>query len=270
MNKKLLCKGFIMLGLLLFFSLLIPCLPLNTATAKAASTEKNTSETYRLNLKSNTIAKGKSFILNVYNVGDNAKIHFKSDDQDIASVENDGTVYAHKVGTTNINAIIRDGGDPVVLTCEVTVGPPAVSVKWTSSRVILGFGKTDTLSVILKPINTAEDAKYSSKNDDIVSISPGGRASANNYGFTYLFAMIDDTDSAGNQKYDTCYAIVVSPDNVSKLDNYFKDHMELNKISEADLTSALYKYFNDDPKRAESDNLISNLDHYLDKEFNLD
>jgi hypothetical protein len=270
MKKNFLGKCFITLGLLLFFTLLVPCLPVFTVTAQASSSEKDKSDNYRLNLKSVFIAKGKSFTLKAYNVGDNAKVHFKSDDEEIASVNGDGVVIANKLGTTNINVIIKDGSDSTNLTCEVNVGPPAVSVKWTQSRVIIGLDNSDTLKVILKPSNTAEDARFSSKKDEIVSISPGGRITANKYGLTYLFAVIDETDSDGRQKYDTCAVIVVSQDNVSQLEDYFREHTELNRISEADLNSALYKYFNDEPDRASSSNLVSNLNRYLDKEFGLD
>lgn len=264
MKRNFISKCLISLGLLLF------CIVLNAATAQpvtaqAASTEKDKSDTYRLSLKSITLVKGKTFTLRVFNASD-ARISFKSEDSEIASVNDDGDIYARRVGETDIHAIIKYGSDSDSLTCHVTVGPPAVSVKWTHSRVIIGIDRTDTLNVILKPSNTAEDAKFSSQDSSIVSISSGGRITARSYGFTYLFAEIDADDSDGSSKYDTCGVIVTSHDNVSKLEDYFNDHPELDKIPESELNRALSKFFNNE---FDQSSLISDLNRYLKKVFDL-
>ncbi|MDF2944260.1 MAG: hypothetical protein K0S01_3118 [Herbinix sp.] len=274
MFKKLLCKCFITLGLLLFFTLLIPLTSYNVATAEAAIIDKEKNEDYRLNLKSITLVKGKSFTLKVYNLSENAKISFKSDDAEIASVSDDGIVTANKVGTTNITVTIKDTS----LVCEVIVGPPAFSIKLTRSRIVLGLNNSDTLKVILKPSNSAEDARFSSYAPTIVSVSTGGRATAKELGMTYLFAEIDATNNDGTRKFAVCSVIVVNTDDVSLLETYFSEHPELDSISEADLIKALDDFFNgkSDGTAASAkivevskSTMVNNLNRYLEDKFDL-
>lgn len=268
MKKKLIKKCFLTLGLLLFFTLLIPSY--NTQTALAGSIDKEKNGDYKLNLKSLPLVKGKDFTLKVYNLKDNSKISFKSEDSEIASVNDDGVVYGKKVGSTTITAIVKDGSNSTSLTCDVEVGPPAFSVKITKSRVILGISNTDQLRVILKPLNTTEEARYSSYDSSIASVSINGRVTGKSFGLTYLFAEIDAKDDDGNHKYSACPVIIVDSDVVSDLEAYFDKHPELDLVSEADLNSALDKFFNSDTARKYSNsNLVDALNKYLDNKFDL-
>lgn len=269
MKKKLFSRCFITLGLLLFFTVLLTFAPFNAATVQASETGKEKSEAYRLNLTSIILAKGKSISLKTYNVGDNAKISFKSDNQEIASVSDSGIITANKVGDTVITVVIKDGTNAASLSCAVTVGPSAISVKWTQSRVIIGVDDTYSLKVILKPSNTAEDAVYDSDNSSVVTITPGGRITAKAYGLTRLKAYIDATEEDGSKKHDTCIVIVTSKDNVTKLDDYFSNHTELDSLSQSDLNSALSKFFNEDFDQTKSAAVVGSLDKYLKETFNL-
>ena len=265
MKKNFFGKCFITLGLLLFLTVLIPFIPFSTATVQASEIGKEKSEASRLNLTSIILAKGKSIALKTYNVGNNAKISFKSDDQEIASVSDSGFITANKVGSTVITVIIKDGANTTSLTCDVTVGPSAISVKWTQSRIIIGIEDTYSLNVILKPSNTAEDAVYESENTSIVTVSPGGRITAKGYGLTKVNAFIDATEADGSKKHDTCIVIVTTKESVSKLEDYY----ELGKISQSDLDAALSKFFNENFDSKKPDSLESSLDKFLKETFNL-
>lgn len=267
MKKKVLYKYLIMFGLFLFLTALVPFLPGSTVTVQAADTGKEKSDGSRLNVSKISIAKGQTYTLRTYNVGEKATIYFKSGDEEIASVKDDGLISAKKVGTTVITVTIKDGSVSTSLTCDVLVGPAAVSVKWTQSIVFLSVDSISQLDVIRKPNNTVEDAKLTSMNSDIVSITPGGRASAKAYGYAELRAYINDTDSNGLQKYDSCGVIVTSLDNVSKLEDYFNEHTELNQISNKDLLSALDKFFNSEYDQTSSTDLINSLNRYLTTKF---
>jgi Bacterial Ig-like domain (group 2). len=269
MKKRIFTKCFILLGLLLFFTLLFPYFPSGLSTVQAAETGKEKSKNYQLNLSSVILAKGKTISLNIYNLGVNAKITYKSDDKDVASVSDNGIITGNKVGDTVITVVIKDGTDATSLTCNVTVGPAAISVKWTQSRVIIGINNTNSLDVILKPSNTGESATYDSSDPGIVSVSPGGRITANDYGLASINAYIDALDDSGVQKRDTCTVIATSQDNVSKLEKYFSDHTELDSIPVSDLNTALKKFFNTSDKPGSSSTLISDLDKYLKKSFDL-
>ena len=270
-NKKYFSKCLITLGLLLFLTLLIPFTSYSSGVAYANSNtvpEKEKND-YRLNLKSITLVKGKSQMLKVYPLGD-AKVSFKSDDSEIASVSEDGIVTGNKVGATNITVTVKDTVGITNLTCSVTIGPPAISVKWTQSRIILGIEKSEVLRVILKPSNTTEDAKFYSDEQAIVSITTGGRITAKGYGMTTVIAQIDTTNPDGSNKKSECCVIVTSQDNAPLLEAYFNEHPELALIPEYDLNAAFLAFFNSDSNTATTTNLVDSLNRYLNKLFDLE
>lgn len=244
MNKKFLCRCLISLGLLLFFTFLPQIMPTSVSIARASDIEKEKNNEYRLNLRAITLVNGKSFTLKVYNLEKDAKVSFKSADPEIASVSDDGTFTAHKVGSTTITATVRRRGTSTPLLCEVTVGPPAFSVKLTQSRLILGVDQSFLLEAILKPMDTAELSKFSSRDSSIASVSSGGRVTAKKVGMTYVFAEIDYTNPDGSRKFSSCSVIVSNPEDVSSLNDYFSSRVELSMISETDLSQSLYEFFN--------------------------
>jgi len=269
MKKKFLCKYMAFLGLIFLFTFLTYILPASGNIAFATDVEKEKNE-YRLNLRNVTLVNGKSFTLKVYNLEEDAKITYKSANPEIASVNDDGTVTANKVGTTTITAIVKRGSASTPLTCDVTVGPPAFSIKMTRSMIILGLEQSDLLEVIMKPSNTAELAKFSSYDPSIVSVSSGGRVTAKKIGMTYVFAEIDATNPDGNRKFDSCKIIVCNPDDVSLLKNYLSTHTELSLVSDASLSKALFEFFNSSQTESLSgDSLIESLQKHLDSAFNM-
>jgi hypothetical protein len=269
MKNNLIKKCFLSLGLFLLLSLLISFSNLNVVMVQASTNGTEKSDDYRLNLKSVSIVKGKTFALKVYNVNANAKVTFKSGDAEVASVSDDGVITANKIGNTAVTVTIKAGTQTSTLICDVTVGPPAFSVKLTRSRLVIGLDKSDFLNVILKPTNTVEVARFSSYDYNIASVSIGGRVTGKQLGLTYLFAVIDATDSDGSQKYSRCTVIVTSSDNAPLLESYFADHPELDLIAVDELDTALNNFFNVKYDAASSSSLVSSLNRYLDDKFNL-
>lgn len=294
MNRKFLSKFIISLGLLLFFVFLPYIMPNSVSIVQASEIEKEKNNEYRLNLKTITLVNGKSFTLKVYHLEEDAKVTFKSADPEIASVDENGTFTAHKVGTTTITATVKRGTTTTSLTCEVTIGPPAFSVKMTRSMIILGLDQSDLLEVIMKPSNTAELAKFSSFDPSIASVSSGGRITAKKLGMTYVFAEIDATNPDGSRKFASCKVIVTKPEEVSLIKGYFSNHPELSFISENELSNALFEFFNsskatttDSSTSVSTDNLTNTsqtdsqtgtesnhsiaeaLDNYLNSKFDL-
>ena len=276
MKKNKFCKCLITLGLLLFITLLLPLSSYSVATAHAASIDKEVKNSYRLNLKSVTLVKGKTFTLKVYNLGANSKVSFKSDDAEVASVSDDGTITANKVGTTTVTVTIRDGIDRTPLKCDVTVGPAAISVKWTQERAFVGLNNEDILKVIIKPDNTTEVARFSSYDSSIAAVSSGGRITAKKIGMTYLFAEIDATNLDGTRKFAICTVFVTDSKDAPLLSEYFSNRTELNRISNYDLNKALDEFFNGGSAEAAvtaegstESGLIKALDDYLEEKFKL-
>jgi len=268
--KKKLCKYLLSLGILLFISVLLPFTPWNSSAAKAANMEVEKEGDYKLNLKALTLVKGKSYTLKVYNLSQNAKVIYKSDDVGVASVNEIGEVTANSVGTTKVTATVKEGATITNLICEVTVGLPAFSVKATKSRIIIGLDKTDFMNVVLKPSNTVEVAKYSSYDSSIASVSTGARITAKKIGLTYVFAEIEAVSDLGTRKFTRSVVIVTKAEDASLLESYFTEHTELNSISEDDLTKALDEFFNKQYDPTSTSSLINSLDRFLNDRFNLE
>lgn len=261
--KKKLCKCLIALGLVLLFTSLIPF-----SAAKATTVEVDKENGYKLNIQSTTLVKGSTYALKVYNLNEGAKVIYKSDDEEVASVDN-GVITANKVGTTTIKATVKDGITITNLSCNVTVGLPAFSVKLTKSKIILGLDKTDLLNVILKPSNTVESARFSSYDSSLVSVSIGGRITAKKIGLSYVFAEIEATNADGTRKYSACTVIVVKPEDVTALETYFNDHPELDYADPVELNKAYFEFFNSKYNPETTTSLINSLNSYLDEKFGL-
>ena len=196
------CKGYPknyigMLGLVLVLVLTLGVFA-TPVYAQAAAPE------LKLNVKTKTLVTEKTYQLKVYNLADTQTVTFKSDHPEFASVDENGLVSANAVGTALITATVKNATKTVKqLECEITVGPPAISVKLTQPTIILMDGRKALLKTILQPLNTVEKAKFSSLDNLIASVSSAGRITARSIGTTYIVAAID------NGKYDTCQVIVI-------------------------------------------------------------
>lgn len=273
MNKKSICKCFITFGLLLFFTVLLPFTSYDVATAKAANlgTDKEKTDSYTI-VKSVTLVKGKSYTLSVFNLGEKAKLSFKSNDSEVASVSNDGKITANNVGSAVVTVIIREGGTKTTLTCDVIVGPPAISVKWTKERVILGLNSEVIQKVIIKPDNSPEGATFFSNDETIATVSSGGRINAKKIGMTYVFAEISPS-ADGTRRYTTCAVYVTNPSDTTALENYL-NLPEFGRVSSSDLYKALNDFFSSGSAAAAvsadgTSTLINDLDKYLDGKLKL-
>lgn len=211
-------KCIIVLGFVFFFALFSAKAPEITAFSKEVTENPDTQpqpETQaeiKLNVKTKALVKDTKYTLKVYNLSGNQKASFKSSDSSIASVDEEGVVCGIANGTAVITVTVKDGLKTVAsLTCEVTVGPPAISVKWTKSEIVLAVGKRMTLKTILLPYNTAEAVKFYSSDTEIATVTSTGKITAKSEGDTYVFAMID------NGKFDFCKVTVVDQDTYDQM-----------------------------------------------------
>ena len=118
------------------------------------------------------------------------------------------------------------------LTCEVTVGPPAISVKWTKSEIVLAVGKRTTLKTLVLPYNTTEAVKFYSSDTEIATVTCTGKITAKAEGDTYVFAMIE------NGKYDFCKVSVVDQDTYDQLFDSTVDDIPDIELEEGALENA--------------------------------
>ena len=186
MRLKSLLNGLFIFGLILFLGV---CLPYNNMlTAYAVETQD-----IKLNVNSQTIVKGKTLSLYVYNLIEGQTVTFVSSDPAVASVDEYGVVTGNLVGTATILVTVMEGENTVdILSCDVKVGPPAISVQFSRLELNMVVGQKLTLERIVLPLNTAETAKFSSYNRTIATVSAGGRVTAKAEGSTYIFAQLDN------------------------------------------------------------------------------
>lgn len=191
MRLKGYLKGILIFSLLLFLGIFLP-LPGTTTVANAEEARE-----IKLNVNNQKLVKGKSFSIKVYNLSENQTVSFRSTSPTIASVNEKGVVSANQVGMATIVATVTEGDSVVtMLTCKITIGPPAISVQFTKLQITLEVGESYTLKRIVQPLITTEDPQFSSYKKNIASVSAGGRVSAKAIGETYIFAQISNGNFA--------------------------------------------------------------------------
>lgn len=195
-------RRLIAFGLVLILALLLP-LPGNVTAARAADEAAE----IKLNVNSQAIVKGKTFSLCVYNLCEGQTVAFRSMIPEIASVDETGLITANAIGSTTIVVTVTTSTETVaVLSCEIIVGPPAISVQFSTLELNMVIGQKLTLERIIQPLNTVECAKFSSYDAKIASVSAGGRVTAKAEGSTYIFAQIN------NGRFAVC-KVYIYPDN---------------------------------------------------------
>ncbi len=216
--KKFITKCIVVLGFVLFFALF----PYTNTAVSAHAKELNepiativpeeTQAEIKLSVKTKSLVKDLQYELKVYNLTEDQKTTFKSSVPKVATVDEFGVITGISNGTTDITVTVKEGLKTVTtLTCTVTVGPPAISIKWIKSEVVLVVGKRITLKKIILPYNTAESAIFFSADTDIVTVNSNGRITAKEIGVTYVFTSIN------NGKFDFCKVTVVDEETYLKM-----------------------------------------------------
>ena len=189
-------------GLILFLGVSLP--HSNMLTAYADETQD-----IKLNVNSQTIVKGKSFSLYVYNLSEEQEVTYVSSSPAIASVDEYGVVTGHLVGTSTILVTVTEGENTVsLLSCDIKVGPPAISVQFSRLELSMVVGQKLTLERIVQPLSAVEAPKFSSNDRAIASVSAGGRVTAKQEGSTYIFAQLD------NGRFAVCKVYIYPSDAV--------------------------------------------------------
>ena len=172
--------------------------------AGAVLTKENIAEP-KLNVTELSLVTDDQFPLKVYNLTEDQKVYFKSEDESIVSVSKSGKISALKVGETTVTVTLKDKSvkEDKVFKCKVYVGPPAISIRLTLSTVTLEVGKRKTLQAILKPNTTAETGMFTSYDPEVATVSASGKILAKKVGKTIIVSSI------ANGRYDYCIVNVV-------------------------------------------------------------
>ncbi len=183
------------LGFVLFFGLCI--FMAGGVDAKAADDPK-------LNLESCDVAVGNTYRLRVYNL-DGRTVIYRSSDTSIVTVSNSGKLKGRNCGDAVITALVIDNDSIVsTLQCDVHIGPAAVSIRFTSKRLVLKEGTAKRIYPLVIPKNTVEKPIYWTDDDRVATISSGGTVRAQGIGSVDVHGMLENGDS------DVCRVIVLT------------------------------------------------------------
>ena len=145
-----------------------------------------------------TLAKGSEKRLQATVSPSNAtdkSIEWKSSDENIATVDQDGVVTAVGQGQAIITATSVDGG--FSSSCNVTVFIPVTGITLTRNEVVIVEGKTESLSATIQPLDaTDKNIEWSSSDNEIVSVDQDGLITA----ITPGKAVITATSSEGGHQ----------------------------------------------------------------------
>ena len=225
-----------LMGLVFLFSFLL--------IFGSASTEAKADEKMKLNVYETAIAKDGIFRLRVYNVPKDASVTYRSSDQSVAFVDGRGYITGISNGECIVTATVSIGKTPLEsLSCVVTVGPAAISIKLTKSEIVLGLGMKKTLKTIISPLNTVEKPVFYSSDKAVATVSSIGRVRAKGIGAASIFAFLLNGESA------ECLVYVLDEDDFSKynetgtlvgiIEGYFDEDSEEpdKKVDEQDSQS---------------------------------
>lgn len=106
-------------------------------------------------------------------------VTWKSSNAEIATVDENGVITAHKNGTTSIT--VRSAADSLKsATCSVTVSDAPTSVTLNKTALELKKWDSETLTALVAPSTATQDVEWSADNSSLVSVYSSGLVSAQN------------------------------------------------------------------------------------------
>ena len=139
----------------------------------------------------------------------NKKLIYKSSNETVAVVSNDGIITARSEGWATIT-VCSDENPAIYGTCTVKVGLPVYVTKITldTTNVTMWAGATRQLGVSIEPANAdIKTVTYGSSNPDVATVSSNGLITAKKKGT----ATITVTATDGSGKSASCAVIVKQP-----------------------------------------------------------
>ena len=130
-----------------------------------------------------------------------------SSNTSVATVDQNGTVFANEPGTSTIIATTRDGSN-LSASCIVTVEQLVTSIEFSEQNKILNVGESFMLSPTILPENASnKSVTWSSSNPTVASVDSLGNVTALKRGTTTITATTND----GSNLSASCVVTVVQP-----------------------------------------------------------
>lgn len=139
----------------------------------------------------------------------NKKLIYKSSNETVAVVSNDGIITARSEGWATIT-VCSEENQAIYGTCTVKVGLPVYVTKITldTTNVTMWAGATRQLGVSIEPANAdIKTVTYGSSNPDVATVSNTGLITAKKKGTTTITVTAAD----GSGKSASCAVIVKQP-----------------------------------------------------------
>ena len=160
-------------------------------------------------------------------------VTWKSDNEGVAIVDNNGNVTAKAAGTATITATV----DGKSASCKVTVNGqttvPVASVKLNQTTLELIAGKEATLTATVKPDDaTNKTVTWSSNNETVATVDNNGKVTAKAAGEAIITAKVGD-------KQATCNVKVTAADVAVESVTLNQSSLELVAGKEATLTATV-------------------------------
>lgn len=156
----------------------------------------------KLNEESIELLKGQTdTLITTFNPEDTTflgKANFKSSDESVITVNEDGKLTAIKEGKATITATVKDGENEFSAICEVTVKEiPLNTITIDKKDFELNVSETEKLNVIFEPENTTDDKtiEWSSSDESIVSVDNEGVVTAKAEGTAIITAKVGEKEA---------------------------------------------------------------------------
>lgn len=135
----------------------------------------------------------------------NKNVNWKSSNEKIATVSENGVIKGIKAGTVKITATTMDG--KFSATCSVTVYTAVKSVKLNKTSLTLKYGNSTTITPTISPSNaTYKTVTWSSSDTDVATVDKDGKVKAVGVGYAVITAK-----TTQGSKTATCQVNVVKP-----------------------------------------------------------
>ncbi len=138
-------------------------------------------------------------IVNKTDVNDDRYVTWKSSNEQIATVDEDGKITPKKSGTVKITATATDGSNKKS-TVSVVIGKQVTSITPQNDEVKVAYNKSVQLAVNFKPMAASnKNVTWTSSSPDTVSVNAKGVVKAKNYagGDGYVTITATATDGSG-------------------------------------------------------------------------
>ena len=156
----------------------------------------------KLNKESVTLLKGQTdTLITTFAPEDTTfvgKASYKSSDESIITVNEDGKITAIKEGEATVTATVKDGENEFSATCEITVNEiPLNTITIDKKDFELNVSESEKLNVIFEPENTTDDKtiEWSSSDESIVSVDSEGVVTAKAEGTAFITAKVGEKET---------------------------------------------------------------------------